>query len=185
MPTETFTARNRLPICITISPLNLPPLGCGNPLTFTMQHQQQTQWCWAATAVSVNLYYHPASGWVQCALANSALGQTTCCANGSSSSCNKAWYLDRALKIVGNLNTWSTGKAGFPSVQTEIGNCRPLCLRIGWNGGGGHCVAIYGYAGTNINIGDPWYGNSVIGYAPFPGGYHGGGTWTHSYFTKP
>jgi hypothetical protein len=26
--------------------------GCGNPLGFTMQPQQQTQWCWAAVSVT-------------------------------------------------------------------------------------------------------------------------------------
>src|SRR5436190_707981 len=40
---------------------------CGNPLRFTMQLQQQTQWCWAAVSVSINLFYHPASGQTQCA----------------------------------------------------------------------------------------------------------------------
>src|SRR5688500_4926418 len=32
-------------------------------IDFTMQHQLQTQWCWAATSVSVRLYYRPFSGW--------------------------------------------------------------------------------------------------------------------------
>jgi len=61
---------------------------CGNPLRFTMQPQQQTQWCWAAVSVSINLFYHPASGRTQCAVANTAMGQTTCCQDGSSAQCN-------------------------------------------------------------------------------------------------
>jgi hypothetical protein len=175
---------DRLPLCIKLWKIRWPILVCGNPLAFSMQHQQQTQWCWAAPSVSVNLYYHPASGRMQCGVVNTALGQTTCCTNGSSSACNQPWYLDRALLIVGNLNTWTSGKATFATVKAEINGCRPLCLRIGWTGGGGHFVAVYGYSGSNINIGDPWYGNSVVNYAVFPGGYHGGGSWTHSYFTK-
>src|SRR5438552_18028330 len=41
---------------------------CGNPIAFTMQTQEQTQWCWAAVSVSVNLYYHATSGQTQCAV---------------------------------------------------------------------------------------------------------------------
>jgi hypothetical protein len=91
------------------------------------------------------------------------------------------------LQIVGNLNAWSPGKAGFPIVRNEINGCRPLCLRIGWNGGGGHFVTVYGYTAVpvqRINIADPWYGNSVVRYQPFPSSYQGGGTWTDSYTTK-
>ncbi len=157
---------------------------CGNPLGFTMQHQEQTQWCWAAVSTSVNLYYHPASGQTQCAVANTAMGQTTCCQDGSTPQCNQPWFLDQALQIVGNLKSWSPGKAALAKVKAQIGQCRPLCLRIGWNGGGGHFVAVYGYSGQRLNIGDPWYGNSVVTYGPFPNTYQGGGAWTDSYTTK-
>ncbi len=119
---------------------------CGNPLRFTMQQQQQTQWCWAAVSVSVNLFYHPASGQTQCAVANVAMGQTTCCQDGSTAQCNQPWFLDQALQIVANLNAWSPGKATLTKVKNQINNCRPLCLRIGWNGGGGHFVTMYGYS---------------------------------------
>ena len=157
---------------------------CGNPLGFTMQTQQQTQWCWAAVSVSVNLYYHPASGQTQCAVANTAMGQTTCCADGSSAQCNQPWFLDQALQIVGDLNAWRSGKAPLSAVKGEINGCRPFCLRIAWNGGGGHFVTVYGYSGRLLNIGDPWYGNSVVTYDTFPNAYQGGGTWTDNYTTQ-
>ncbi|MEX2552467.1 MAG: hypothetical protein WD627_05655 [Actinomycetota bacterium] len=35
-------------------------------LPFDMQLQTQSNWCWAATAASVSLYYWPWSGWTQC-----------------------------------------------------------------------------------------------------------------------
>ena len=160
---------------------------CTNPIAFTMQPQQQTQWCWAAVSVSVNLYYHPGSGQTQCAVANVAMNQTTCCQDGASAQCNQPWFLDQALQIVNNLNAWSPGKASFFTVGTEINACRPFCLRIAWNGGGGHFVTLYGYTMTpvqRINIADPWYGNSVSRYSLFPGNYQGGGTWTDNYKTK-
>lgn len=158
--------------------------GCGNPLGFTMQPQQQTQWCWAANSVSVVLYYDPASGQTQCAVANIALGQTTCCADGSTAQCNQPWFLDQALNIVGNLNAWSSGKATQAAIKAEIDQCRPFCLRIGWNGGGGHFVTVYGYSRRGLTIGDPFYGNSVVDYAAFPSTYQGGGAWTDNYTTK-
>jgi len=155
-----------------------------NPLRFTRQQQQQSQWCWAAVSVSVNLYYHPASGQTQCAVANVAMNQTTCCQNGGTAQCNQPWFLDQALQIVGNLNAWSPGKAALATVKAEINASRPFCLRIAWNGGGGHFVTVYGYWGQAINIADPWYGNSVVQYAPFPSAYQGGGAWTDNYTTK-
>ena len=157
---------------------------CGNPLGFTMQPQQQTQWCWAAASVSVNLYYHPTSGQTQCAVANTAMGQTTCCNDGSTAQCNQPWFLDQALQIVGNLNAVRSGKAAFKKLKPEIDQCRPFCLRIAWNGGGGHFVAVYGYSSRHLNVGDPWYGNSVVTYDSFPDTYQGGGVWTDSYTTK-
>src|SRR5947207_5493093 len=101
---------------------------CGNPLGFTMQPQQQTEWCWAAVSVSVNLYFHATSGQTQCAVANTAMGQTTCCPDGGSTQCNQPWFLDLALQLVGDLNAWSSGKAALASVKTEVLACRPFCL---------------------------------------------------------
>jgi hypothetical protein len=174
-----------LPRALRVRALKLPRLECGNPLTFAAQHQEQTSWCWSAVAVSVNLYYHSASGWTQCTLANAELGQSSCCTSGGSSACNRPWYLDRALRRVGNLKSANSGSATLAAVQREIDKCRPFCLRIAWNGTGAHFVSVFGYAGSNLTIGDPWYGLSVQAYAVFPGGYHGGGTWTHDYYTKP
>ncbi len=157
---------------------------CGNPINFTMQQQQQTQWCWAAVSTSINLYYHPASGQTQCAVANVAMNQTTCCQNGGSAQCNQPWFLDQALQLVNNLNAWSPGKAALATVKAEIDACRPFCLRIAWKGGGGHFVVVRGYSWAGMNIADPWYGNSVMNYATFPSYYHGGGTWTDNYTTR-
>lgn len=165
-------------------PLSITRASCATPLLFAMQHQQQTRWCWAAVAVAVNLYYSPASRWTQCSLANAALRQTTCCADGTSTPCNQPWYLDKALQIVNNLALSVAGKAALGSVGSEIDGCRPLGLRIGWHGGGGHFVAIYGCADTSINIADPWYGNSIQNYNLFPTSYHGGGMWTRTYYTR-
>ncbi len=158
-------------------------------LNFAMEHQSQDQWCWAATSFSVDRYFNNATSWSQCKVVNAELGQTGCCNNGSTAACNKPWYLDRALQRVGNLDAVSSGKPGFSGVKTEIDQSQPLCLRIGWNGGGGHFVAISAYDenGGNplITVDDPWYGRSTgVSFNNFPSSYHGGGTWTHTYTTR-
>src|SRR5262245_35787098 len=69
----------------------------------TVEHQQQTNWCWAAVSNSVSRYYDPSSTWSQCTIANAELGHSSCCTNGGSAACNQPWFLDRALTRVGCL----------------------------------------------------------------------------------
>ncbi len=163
-----------------------------------VEHQQQTQWCWAAVSNSVSHFYDAGSTWTQCSIVNSELGQTSCCTNGSTAACNKSWYLDKALTRVGCLLSWASGTLSFATVQSLVNNGRPPCARQGWSGGGGHFMAITCYfegilgllAGSGstakrLRITDPWYGDSVIDYDLFVSGYQGTGTWTHSYRTQP
>jgi hypothetical protein len=158
-------------------------------LVFTMQAQLQTQWCWAASSVSVSLFYDNASTWTQCSVVNAELGQTTCCQNGSTSQCNQPWYLDRALTRTGNLTSWSGGTATIAQIRSQIRSGRPLGARIGWSGGGGHFVMIAGYRACDpdeyIDVRDPIYGSSDIALATFTTGYQGTGSWTHTYYTEP
>ena len=162
-------------------------------LQFFTHRQQQTQWCWSACAVSVNRFYAPASTRQQCDVANAELGQTTCCRDGSTSQCNRSWYLDRALSRVGNYASIAAGKITFQAVKRQIDINRVVGMRIGWTGGGGHFTTVYGYhalafddeGASTVTVGDPWYGDSIQSYHAFPRNYHGGGAWTHSYFTAP
>lgn len=157
-------------------------------LAFTMQHQQQTQWCWAAVSTSVSLYYDTSSTWTQCTVVNAELGQTTCCQNGSTSACNQPWYLDLALQRTGNLDAFAGGTTSFADLRTEIDAGQPLGARIGWSGGGGHFAVIEGYkpgpGDQRVAIDDPWYGASDLTYNTFATSYQGSGSWTHSYTTE-
>src|SRR5204863_1759343 len=78
-------------------------------LDFSMQHQQQTNWCWAAVSTSVALFFNPSSGWTQCAVANGELNRNDCCGAGASGPCNVYGYLDTALTRVGHLDHKATG----------------------------------------------------------------------------
>jgi len=156
-------------------------------LGFDMQLQTQSNWCWAATATSVSHYYWWFSPWVQCTVANAELGRNDACNNPVPAGANVPWYLDKALTRTNNFVS-ITGAATFQQVRNEIDAGRPVGARIGWNGGGGHFMVIYGYsliAGTTyFDIDDPIYGKSHLTVNDFSTNYQGSGTWTHTYFTK-
>lgn len=156
-------------------------------LAFNMEAQTQSNWCWAATSTSVSHFYWALSTWTQCLVANAELGLSNCCNSSVPAPCNVPWYLDRALTRTRNFVS-VTGPASFQQVRDEIDAGRPVGARIGWSGGGGHFMVIYGYsvvAGTNyFDIDDPIYGKSHLSVADFSSHYQGSGTWTHAYFTK-
>jgi hypothetical protein len=156
-------------------------------LAFNMQQQTQSNWCWAATSTSVSHFYWFFSTWTQCKVANAELGHTDCCTAPVPSPCNVPWYLDRALTRTNNFVSIS-GPATFAQVRAEIDAGRPVGARVGWSGGGGHFMVIYGYSivlGVEyLDIDDPIYGKSHITLDEFSHNYQGSGTWTHTYLTK-
>lgn len=158
-------------------------------LAFSMQAQTQTNWCWAANATSVShFYWWFWNNWTQCRVANAELGHSDCCNSSVPTACNVPWYLDRALTRTNNFVSMTSTQAGFAQVRAEIDAGRPVGARIGWSGGGGHFVMIYGYSlviGLEyFDIDDPIYGKSHLTVADFSGNYQGSGSWTHTYFTK-
>ena len=158
-------------------------------LCFTMQHQEQTQWCWAATSNSVAHYYNAGSTWTQCGVVNAEFGRSDCCSVPATNDCNQPWTLGTALTRVGHLASMVAASTSFADLRTELDNGRPLGVRIGWSGGGGHFNVVGCYASNvlglqSIEIEDPWYGTSVWDYDTFRTAYQGTGSWTHSYKTR-
>ncbi len=155
-------------------------------LGFAMQHQQQSNWCWSATSVSVAVCYDANTTWTQCALVNDQFGRSDCCTDGSSSNCNKAWDTTAALKRVGHLDHEAAGAAAFSAIQTEVDGGRPLCVKIVWSGGGAHSVAVVGYQILYgmVAVADPWYGDSDVAYDTFCTSYQSAGSWYLSRYTK-
>lgn len=156
-------------------------------LNFNMQAQTESNWCWAATSCSVSMFYWTGSTWTQCKVACEELGRTDCCLSPVPSACNVPWYLDRALTRTNNFVS-ITGPISYANVKAEIDAGRPVGARVGWSGGGGHFMVIYGYSTAGnaqyFNIDDPIYGKSTPTVANFSSSYQGSGTWTHSYYTK-
>jgi len=158
-------------------------------LSFEMQHQEQTLWCWAATTASVSRFFDPNSRFgTQCNVVNAHFGRTDCCKNASSSNCNRTTNLETPLKIAGHFKDRRIAGTGlWRNIMREIDNNCPLCVRVQWEGGGGHFLAIDGYhEGLNmIAVDDPWFGASDVLLPIFQRKYLGSGTWTHSYRVKP
>jgi hypothetical protein len=157
-------------------------------LAFNMQMQTETNWCWAATSTSVSHFYWFLSPWTQCQVANGELGFSDCCDSPVPSACNVPWFLDRALTRTNTFVSMMSGQASFQQVRDEIDAGRPVGARIGWGGGGGHFMVIYGYSlvlGMEyFDIDDPIYGKSHLSVTDFASNYQGSGSWTHTYFTR-
>jgi hypothetical protein len=154
-------------------------------LTIAVQRQAQSNWCWAACTSSVAAFFDASHRLPQCELADEAHDERGCCADGDSERCNRPWYLDRALKLAGRLERKSKGPAGWPVIQAEIDAGRPVGVRIGWRGGGGHFVLITGYRALVrtplLRVEDPWTGVSELTIGELSTRYKGNGTWTHTY----
>ena len=101
---------------------------------------------------------------------------------------NVPWYLDKALDRTKNFVSINAGQATFAQIQAEVDAGRPIGARIGWSGGGGHFMVIYGYSTwfgeEYVDIDDPIYGKSHLTLVDFSTNYQGSGTWTHYYITK-
>ncbi|MEV5575322.1 papain-like cysteine protease family protein [Spirillospora sp. NPDC052269] len=163
-----------------------------------MEHQQQTNWCWVATAVSVSHYYEPASVWLQCLVIDDEFGYSSddsCCRDdlGPTPACNQPGSEYLALKRVGHSGQIEdSGSASL--LENEIAARRPIVTAIAWSGGGGHSPLISGYADIVISVDpyvlerylyieDPFYGQSFIPYDTFHVSYQGSGQWTRTYYT--
>jgi hypothetical protein len=157
----------------------------GYLLPFQVSPQLESEWCWAAVSNSVAHYYAPASTITQCQVVNEQLGRTDCCMNPGSSSCNQPGYLDQALQYVGNFAS-EKGQGSYGDLSGALAAGEPPCIRIGWSGGGGHFIGVYGCEGGDIVlVTDPIYGDSFVAVSTLTGGaYQGSGTWTNTYFTQ-
>ena len=153
-----------------------------------MEAQLKSNWCWAATADSVSHFYAKfLNPWSQCKIASHEQG-LSCCNTPTPSGCNVAWYLDKALDCTHNYVSMSSGTMTWDAVKAEIDKGLVVGTRIGWNGGGGHFMAIHGVSRIGLthyfHIDDPIYGKSVLTVDQFSNNYQGSGSWTHSYITK-
>lgn len=152
--------------------------------TFQMEHQEHDQWCWAAVSLSVDRYFSPTSRMTQCAIAQQVLGVRGC---SNVEACNKPAKLQDALKSIHRLKGKPTaGPMSFEEIQKCLDAGRPVCLRIGWESGGGHFVMLCGYRLSRsgirlVDVEDPLYRSTTVIYEDFISSYRSSGQWTASY----
>ena len=157
----------------------------GPSFPFQIETQEESDWCWAAVSAGVDRYFDPGSYLTQCQIASDVLNEQAC---ADPDNYNRAGSLQDALNVVGMERTSSAGKITFQALQTEIDAGRPVCVRIAWDGGGAHFVALCGYriwsnGLKTVDVADPYYADSTQAFDQFPASYNGGGTWTDTYFT--
>ncbi len=92
---------------------------------FAMQHQLESEWCWAATSTSVCHFYNPSSTITQCQVVNHQLNRTDACFNGDSPDCNQPGYLDEALAFLGCLERVDDSPEPFATVVAQTSAGRP------------------------------------------------------------
>ncbi len=143
-------------------------------LKFRIQRQEQSNWCWAAIAVSVDRYFDRKSHLTQCEVANKVLraeppanpqppppslplpdSDQGCCCHCccKPEECDYPAELEIALQQVYKWrNSFGRGLT-IAEVQREIDRGRPICAGITWVSAGansspsttGHFVVIRGY----------------------------------------
>lgn len=155
-------------------------------LRYTHQMQQQSNWCWSATSVSIRRYYQPGSTLTQCQLVNSRRGLSNCCTSGSSDACNKPDKTAQALNGLGHLASDQGSSSTRAKVASELAAGRPLGIRIKWQGTDvGHANVICGMdEGDLLIVRDSIYGDQVLDFDVFSTAYQTNGSWDRTYFTK-
>jgi len=168
-----------------------------NPLGVPFEHQQQSNWCWAATSVSVASFY----------------GRTTIVPPwGYLTQINQTNHVRAALNqqygtpadVVRNMTDISTdfynlysigaayhiGSISDNNIIHEINTARkPIFVRILWGNGGGHFILIDGEGSSaySLRVMDPsnnthyWYANSNVRNNYGGINYNStGGSWSHT-----
>lgn len=156
-------------------------------LLYERLHQEQTNWCWAAVSLAVARYYGSAEKMTQGRIVNGQLAREDCCGDVPAAACNVPNVIYGALEDLGHYaHKKEQGKQGFENARGEIAAGRPLAVLVRWNGGGGHFLAVIGYAdqGKMLQIADPWYGESLVAYEGFPANYQHGADWGWTYWTS-
>ena len=157
-------------------------------LNFELPLQEHSNWCWAAVTAAIVHFFTPESQVRQCGIAHDEL-DLRCCEDPERK-CNQVHRLQLPLARIGRLRgQQKQGVLSFNEIREEIDAGRPICVRVGWNGGGGHFVVISGYdvlpkMGEVVIIDDPQAGQSRLTYDAFLSRYRKSGSWTHTYPLK-
>jgi hypothetical protein len=178
-------------------------------ISFRLQRQEHSNWCWAAVAVSINKYFDPESDLEQCNVANRVVkvskelfdddcrcgGRDGCKCCCHPHVCNLAEELETALKKVHKWRNTVERALQFGEVQREIDGGRPIGVGITWQSEvppnapppkpRGHFVVVKGYrvlssGARQVYVADPLYGSGLVDFDEFTVAYYGDGKWTET-----
>ncbi|MFF8773805.1 papain-like cysteine protease family protein [Kitasatospora sp. NPDC015120] len=138
--------------------------GTSKKLNITMQQQQQSNWCWAASGNTIATWY--GYDYSQNQFCNAAFGRSA--NSGCPNSQATLGDVQNALSWIGiNPGSYVSGYLRYGTVQSEVNADRPVETRIQWSSGGGHMHVLYGYdTGSNwVYWGDPWPSNYRYNWA--------------------
>ncbi|OKI08351.1 hypothetical protein A6A06_34115 [Streptomyces sp. CB02923] len=176
-PAPTGTAAQAAPAAPT-------PQGvlAANRLNISMQAQEKTNWCWAASGNTIATFYGRKYSQNQFCNAAFNRSQNSACPNNQATLGNVQTALDWAGI---NRGSYVTGYLRYGTVQSEISAGRPVETRIQWSSGGGHMHVIYGFDTANnwVYWGDPWGSNTRYNWGDY--NYYVNGdsfSWTHSLY---
>ncbi|MFI0709182.1 papain-like cysteine protease family protein [Streptomyces inhibens] len=153
-----------------------------NRLDISMQAQEKTNWCWAASGNTIATWY--GRNYSQNEFCNAAFNrqQGTTCPNNQANLGN----VQNAFDWMGiNSGSYVSGWLRYSTVQSEIDADRPIETRIQWSSGGGHMHVIYGYDTDRnwVYWGDPWGSNYRYNWGDFDYYVNGSSfSWTHSLY---
>ena len=168
-------------------------------LSFEIELQQCSEWCWAAVTAAVCKCYGDPSTTGQREVANLVLQLPTdnfdeCdCQQDPFANCNEPRNLALVLDMVrhdrGNPADGITALS-FDDVKSNIDNGRPIVVQVTLDdpAASGHAVAIYGYTDDGlVSIADPMHPDDLItvNFADFVAAretVHG--SWKAAYLTK-
>jgi hypothetical protein len=180
-PHSTTSSASTTSTASTTSPHAIAPRAA-NRLNISMQAQEKSNWCWAASGNTIATWY--GRNYSQNEFCNAAFNrqQGTTCPNNQATLGN----VQTALDWMGiNSGSYVSGWLRYGTVQGEINANRPIETRIQWSSGGGHMHVIYGYDTDRnwVYWGDPWGSNDRYNWGDFD--YYVDGSsfsWTHSLY---
>lgn len=149
-------------------------------LPVPLQHQEQSNWCWAGTSQGILGYF--GNNVAQCTIANWALSRTDCCNTPViPAGCNipLSMYgtagndsIQSVLQNFGTITTIGQNSVLTPAnMVTEMNAGRPFMIRWQWlpnTTGAAHFLTVKGFIGNNSNgivhLNNPWDGEVMTDY---------------------
>jgi len=159
------------------------PNGNGGMLHgYTLQGQEEHNWCWAASGSMVMTYVSASHAPEQCTEVQDRF-HGNCCVDSASSTCNKPGWPNFEAYGFKAEQTKKTALS-FEQIKSNLEANSPVCFTWLWTTGGGHMLTVDGWAIINgvehIHVQDSWpvgtgrsYWITYQAYVSGPNYHHG------------